>query len=85
MQENDGRSARPKPPVWLRALEAVGLLAMIIGLASDRWWLAGLGFATVPLSYRLYHGPRGIAPSDKAAEGTVMGYDINDVDGGGGD
>ena len=84
MTQDDSRSGRPKPPVWLRAMEAVGLVALIFGLASSRWWLAGLGFATVLLSYRLYRGLRGNPGSDGAGNSGGLGYDM-DGDGGGGD
>ena len=83
-QDDSRRSARAKPPLWLRALEAAGLLALIIGLASDTWWLAGVGFATVLLSYRLYRGPRGKVGADGAGNGGWLGYDMDGGGDGGG-
>jgi hypothetical protein len=85
MHDKDDQSAKPKAPLWLRALEAVGLLALFVGLASSTWWLAGLGFAVVPLSYLLYRRPRGNARPDGSGEGGGLGYDIDGGDGGGGD
>ena len=81
MKDGRDQSAKLKAPLWLRAMEAVGLVALLIGLASSTSWLAGLGFATVPLSYLLYSGPRG----NSSSNGTGLGYDIDSGDSGGGD
>jgi hypothetical protein len=64
------RASRP-----YRLIEAVGLVALLYGLASSKWLTALTGAALIALTYTLYRRRHGQAPSDPVSMGMGDGGD----------
>jgi hypothetical protein len=75
-------ASKTRPVLWpYRLVEALGLMAVLYGLASDAWWIAILGAVTIAVIYAVFrkrHGRQGGQGSDGGG-----GFPDNDGDGGG--
>jgi hypothetical protein len=79
-QDNSaGAARRPRPSLFVRVLEMLGLGLVIYGLGSARFWLAALGGGAILASYALYRRTHGSA----LGRGSGFGPDGPDADGGG--
>ncbi len=76
--EKDRAGRRPRPSLFVRALEIAGLALVILGLADGRLWLAFLGAGLVMASYAVYRRKHGAGPTSGS------GPDSPDSDAGGG-
>ena len=67
--------SRPKPGIWMRALEIAGMILLIYGLAASHWIVALFGAAAVLIAYRLYRRKHGTRTSAGATGDADSGGD----------
>ena len=70
---------RPRPTLFVRAMEMVGLALVIYGLGDYRFGLVVLGAVMIFGSYALYRRKHGALPPQGAGDG----FGGSDSDGGG--
>lgn len=73
-------AGKPVRGVWrYKAVEAVGLVALLYGLASSLWWVALAGAGVILVTYSVFRRHYGRMPSAQAGSAGMAD------DGGGGD
>jgi hypothetical protein len=74
-----GGTRRPRPSLFIRALEAAGLALVLVGLGAGRFGWAAVGVVLIVGSYALYRRKHGRGPPSE----TTDSADGPDLDGGG--
>jgi hypothetical protein len=74
-----GAPSRPRPTVFVRGLEIVGLALVVYGLGAHRFAIAAIGGAMIVGSYALYRRKHGSAQPDGSGSDPWG----SDADGGG--
>ena len=83
MLDDKVQSRKPRTPIALRALEIIGLLSVVYGLASSRLWFAVFGVGCIGLSYWLYRKQASKSGAGAANGNGTFGYDHGDSSDGG--